>query len=43
MLNQVGVGLNDATGPVSVTVAPRESLCDGKFHAVTGRPTVVLR
>ncbi|XP_027884785.1 laminin subunit alpha-3 [Xiphophorus couchianus] len=35
MENGVGVGLNDATGPVSVTVAPRESLCDGKFHAVT--------
>ncbi|XP_007550697.1 laminin subunit alpha-3 isoform X2 [Poecilia formosa] len=35
MENGVGVGLNDATGSISVTVPPRESLCDGKFHAVT--------
>lgn len=31
---QVGVILND--GAVSVSVTPRESLCDGKFHVVTG-------
>ncbi|XP_045906061.1 laminin subunit alpha-3-like isoform X2 [Micropterus dolomieu] len=33
MENKVGVILND--GAVSVSVTPRESLCDGKFHVVT--------
>lgn len=33
---QVGVKVNDGNGAVSVSVTPRESLCDGKFHVVTG-------
>lgn len=33
---QVGVKVNDGNGAVRVSVSPRESLCDGKFHVVTG-------
>lgn len=33
---QVGVKVNDGSGAVSVSVTPRESLCDGEFHAVKG-------
>ncbi|XP_044054261.1 laminin subunit alpha-3 isoform X2 [Siniperca chuatsi] len=35
MENKVGVKVNDGSGAVSVSVTPRESLCDGKFHVVT--------
>ena len=28
--------MNDGYGAVSVSVTPPESLCDGKFHMVTG-------
>ncbi|XP_070688258.1 laminin subunit alpha-3 [Pempheris klunzingeri] len=35
MENKVGVKVNDGNGAVSVSVTPRESLCDGKFHMVT--------
>ncbi|XP_047442348.1 laminin subunit alpha-3 [Mugil cephalus] len=35
MENKVGVKVNDGNGVVSVSVAPRKSLCDGKFHVVT--------
>uniref|UniRef100_A0A8D3CTX3 Laminin, alpha 3 n=1 Tax=Scophthalmus maximus TaxID=52904 RepID=A0A8D3CTX3_SCOMX len=35
MENEVGVKVHDGTGAVSVSVTPRESLCDGKFHVVT--------
>lgn len=33
---QVGVKVNDGNGAVSVSVTPTQSLCDGKFHMVTG-------
>ncbi|XP_029905586.1 laminin subunit alpha-3 [Myripristis murdjan] len=33
--NKVGVKVNDGNGAVSVSVMPHQSLCDGKFHAVT--------
>lgn len=36
MFYQVGVKVNDGYGVVSVSVTPRKSLCDGKFHEVTG-------
>ncbi|XP_035763469.1 laminin subunit alpha-3 [Neolamprologus brichardi] len=35
MENKVGVKANDGNGAVSVSVTPRKSLCDGKFHEVT--------
>lgn len=35
-LFQVSVKVNDGNDAVSVSVTPRESLCDGKFHTVTG-------
>ncbi|XP_070764977.1 laminin subunit alpha-3 [Enoplosus armatus] len=35
MENKVGVKVNDGSGAVSVSVTPRESLCDGTFHVVT--------
>ncbi|XP_071343066.1 laminin subunit alpha-3 isoform X2 [Trachinotus anak] len=35
MENKVGVKVDDGSGAVSVSVTPRESLCDGKFHTVT--------
>ncbi|XP_005479284.1 laminin subunit alpha-3 isoform X2 [Oreochromis niloticus] len=35
MENKVGVKVNDGYGAVSVSVTPRKSLCDGKFHEVT--------
>lgn len=28
--------MNYGNGAVSVSVTPRQSLCDGKFHVVTG-------
>lgn len=33
---QVGVKVNDGNRAVSVSVTPLESLCDGKFHMITG-------
>lgn len=33
---QVEVKVNHGKGAVSVSVTPHESLCDGKFHVVTG-------
>lgn len=33
---QVGLEMNDGTGPVRLSVTPPESLCDGKFHMITG-------
>ncbi len=33
---QVGVTVDDGNGAVSVSVTPPQSLCDGKFHLVTG-------
>uniref|UniRef100_A0A3B4VLD6 Laminin G domain-containing protein n=1 Tax=Seriola dumerili TaxID=41447 RepID=A0A3B4VLD6_SERDU len=35
MENKVGVKVEDGSGAVSVSVTPRGSLCDGKFHMVT--------
>lgn len=33
---KVGVRVNDGNGAVSVSVTLRKSLCDGRFHEVTG-------
>ncbi|XP_032381967.1 laminin subunit alpha-4-like [Etheostoma spectabile] len=33
--NKVGVRVTDGNGAVLVSVTPRESLCDGKFHQVS--------
>ncbi|XP_039983754.1 laminin subunit alpha-3 isoform X2 [Xiphias gladius] len=33
--NKVGVEVSEGNGAVSLSVTPRESLCDGKFHVVT--------
>lgn len=41
MFYQVGVKANDGNGAVSVSVTPRKSLCDGKFHEVTGRTSCI--
>ncbi|XP_056233586.1 laminin subunit alpha-3 isoform X1 [Seriola aureovittata] len=35
MENKVGVKVDNGSGAVSVSVTPRGSLCDGKFHMVT--------
>ncbi|XP_027146264.1 laminin subunit alpha-3-like isoform X1 [Larimichthys crocea] len=32
---EVGLEMNDGTGPVRLSVTPPESLCDGKFHMIT--------
>lgn len=36
IFHKVGVKMNDGRGVVSVTVRPRQSLCDERFHVVTG-------
>lgn len=32
----MGFKVHDGHGAVGVSVTPEESLCDGKFHSVTG-------
>lgn len=39
---QVGIRVKDGGHHVSLTVNPPESLCDGKFHLVTGRTVGAL-